>query len=355
MRIAIVGAGVIGLSCAWNLSSQGARVSVFDKGVAGRGASWAAAGMLSPAYEAGGEFGCHPKLFDLCLQSADMWPAYADRLALESGENIGFVGGPSLAIAQTDQDLQHLSRIATSLDARGLNFDRLEPGEALKLEPTLSKDLRGALRLPMDGQVDNRKVVGALIKVCKLTERIELFENHPAPLLPNLERDYDHVIVTAGYESPEVIGDMIAISAVGGQMCSVSTGAYAPRQTLRCGSLYIVPKMDRIVIGATVEPGRTTLKPDHFAVGRLREEAKALVPGLAQATHLQSWSGVRPATPDGAPLLHRLTPKTMIAAGHYRNGILLAPITAAITAKMLANAELSKLESAFTANRFCAA
>ena len=121
--------------------------------------------------------------------------------------------------------------------------------------------------------------------------------------------------------------------------------------TVRCGHIYIVPKSDRIIIGATTEPGRTSLQPDHLAIERLRHAAAEICPALAEAEVIESWAGVRPGTKDHAPILGETSiPGLFIAAGHFRNGILLAPLTAKMMADLVIDGNTSELARAFSPN-----
>ena len=171
-RIAIAGAGIIGLSCALELARRGAAITLYDPNTPGRGASWAAAGMIAPAFEAASEPGVHPQLFDLCLESARLWPDFAAHLETESGETVGYAAGPSLAVAASEAMAAHLDGILDTLTKRGLPGQRLDMDAARRLEPTLSPDLRGVLQLTTDGHVNNRAVVSVLLALCELFSKL---------------------------------------------------------------------------------------------------------------------------------------------------------------------------------------
>jgi glycine oxidase len=132
--------------------------------------------------------------------------------------------------------------------------------------------------------------------------------------------------------------------------------ADGPMMTVRSGALYIVPKAGRLIVGATVEPGETSTKIEPDAIDRLEAAARALCPMLKRATIIEAWRGIRPGTPDHAPMLGELGETgAFVAAGHYRNGILLAPITARIIADCLLEGKTSELAAAFIPGRFAAA
>ena len=163
--VAIIGAGIIGLSCAWELTKRGADVSIIEDRWPPRGASWAAAGMLAPGYEASAEAGIHPRLFELCMESAEMWPAFASELEAESGIMMGFQSGPSLAVASTELAQKQMAELGTHLVDQGLPNVFLQKEELQEFAPELSQSLFGGVLLGSDGQVDNRCVVNALSKV----------------------------------------------------------------------------------------------------------------------------------------------------------------------------------------------
>ena len=146
------------------------------------------------------------------------------------------------------------------------------------------------------------------------------------------------------------------IDCYGGQMLSVAHGYGSPETTLRCGAIYIAPKADRVIIGATVEPGVATEAPEPEAIAALHTRAARLCPVLEDLPVIETWAGIRPGTPDRAPMIGQTaSPGLFVAAGHYRNGILLAPITARIIADLMLCKPLSPLHESFAPNRLCAA
>ena len=369
-RIAIIGAGIIGLSCARELAKRGAHVTLFDSGFyPGRGASWAAAGMLAPAYEAAAEPGVNPRLFDLCLKSARQWIEMSGAIAAVTKRDILHSIGPSLAVAQTAEDRIQLAGLAKALTARKIAFDVLSPDEAVQAEPCLRVGNKGALRLPTDGQVDNRLLVEALIRALESQERVA-FVTGTAPLAMVQGKivldGFDRVIFAAGWETASVavgempLGDIAPmlrkIEPVAGHMLSFNRLPDGPAMTVRAGALYIVPKAGRLIVGATMEPGETSTRIDPAAINRLEAAAQSLCPMLKRATIIEAWRGIRPGTPDHAPMIGALgATGAFVAAGHYRNGILLAPITAQIMADMILEGKTSELAAAFSPARFAAA
>ena len=364
-RIAIAGAGIVGLSIAHALLARGAKVTVFDPNPFGRGASWAAAGMLAPAFEAAGVEGTHADLFDLCLKGAAMWPAFATSIEAHSGGSVSFSPGPSLALADSADMTKPMDRMASALRDRKAPHRTLTAQEACALEPALSSSLHRAILLETDGHVDNRRVVEGLLSILVAHPHADFISSAPALSLRgdrvHLE-GYDVVIAAAGWHTPHLkIGSdtlgaldtrLCAIKPVGGQMLSVEPGPGAPATTLRAGNLYITPKDTRIIIGASVEPGRTGTHVDANIVDRLLARAARICPGLTTAKIIETWAGVRPATPDHAPLIGATALDGLfVASGHFRNGILLAPITAKLISDIVLNECSDTLAHRFSPGR----
>lgn len=326
--------------------------------------------MLAPAYEAAGAPTAHPKLYDLCAASAEMWPDWAAELEHNTGMHAGYTPTPTLAIATAEHERETLQNLITGLQAHNVDFARLSPAEARQYEPTLSASLCGALCLPNDTQVDNRKTLKALLHACQTHKRIDLHRGY-APLQFTeggiRHTGFDATLITAGWQSAVVKalenGQSLSlvnadpvldeIDPYGGQMLSVEPIANGPTYTLRADDLYIVPKPDRIVIGATVEPGQVTDHVDEAAIQALHNRAASICPALSDAKIVETWAGVRPGTPSHAPLLGETAAKNLfVAAGHYRNGILLAPITAKIMADLILDQQTDNLAQAFAPSAY---
>ena len=373
-RIAVIGAGIIGLSAAYELAvRRGAGVTVYDVRPPGQGASWAAAGMLAPAFEAAAEPGAHPRLFELCLASAALWPAFAGELAALSGIDVGFDRTPSLAAALDEGEAERLRRITAVLSAAGVAHTALAAAEIRAMEPALNPAVLGGLELASDFRVHNRQTVTALLAALRASSKVTFVEG-AAPLKSaggklTLE-GHDAVLVAAGWETAvikvEEHGALFSlvnwdtalddIDCHGGQMLSVVAGAGAPKRVVRAGHVYLVPRGGQVVIGATVEPDRVIEAPEAEVIEALRQEGVRLCPGLADAPVAESWAGVRPGTPDQAPFLgETVTPGLFVAAGHYRNGILLAPVTARMIADQILGEAPGELAAAFSTRRAYAA
>ncbi|MGH1422986.1 MAG: glycine oxidase ThiO [Hyphomonas sp.] len=372
--IAIIGAGIIGLSAAWAFVQRGVRVTVYDPGPEERAASWAAAGMLAPAFEAGFEPDAHPDLFKICAASAALWPDYARELQSVTNIALGVSFGRTLAVAKDAEKVQPLRALLSALDQRGQAHERLS-GDGLSVqEPALSPDMALGAWLASDGQVDNRAVMQAL-REAVVASGLATFIAQEAPLVWRAGglrvAGHDDVLIAAGWKSAGISVQFEAVSGrldaiepcleallpIGGQMLSVvPTQGQTPEATLRQGSLYIVPKADRVIIGATVEPGEALTRPTTEAIEALKAAAAGLCPGLANARVIETWAGVRPGLPDHAPMIGR-GPETgaWFVTGHYRNGILLAPLTARWIVDAMMGEACDPLMAAFAPARFAAA
>ncbi|MEM6625744.1 MAG: glycine oxidase ThiO [Pseudomonadota bacterium] len=372
-RIAIVGGGVIGLSAALVLAEQGASVSVYDAAPrAGAGASDAAAGMLAPAYEAAAEPDAHDDLFDLCRRSADIWPEFAARLTSRTGIDLGLGRQGALACALTSADLRPLERLEQACAARGVDAQLLSAREACAEERALSERLVGALYLPTDTQVDNRALIRALLAALGQLD-IPVITSFAVTRLERAEGawrtpdgwEHDAVVWTTGAQAgarttidgaSASITPPEAIIPVKGQMLSVAPSETTPRRVLRFGSGYIAPQKDRVVIGASSHWGVDNRDIEADVTDALRRRAGLVCPGLASADIQSRWAGVRPGTPDHAPLIGWTRfPGLYLAAGHYRNGVLLAPLTAQIIADALLERPTEALFAAFSPDRFATA
>ncbi len=373
-RIAIAGAGIIGLSVAAELAGWGHSVTLFDPGTPGRGASWAAAGMLAPAFEAAGRDGHHPDLLAACFESKRLWPEWGRWLAADTPGGLRFVGTGSIALAAGDGDAAELDRMAAALAASGATVDRLSRADLLRWEPGLGEPVREGLALTSDGRVDNRAVVTALVDRLERNPSVRRVAE-PAPLTLADGRieaaGHDCVVIAAGWQSPGLrvrgdgrdirLGDLLpelaAISPVKGQMLSVAGHVdLEPRHTLRHRGVYIVPRHDRVIIGATSERGVTDRRVEADALSGLKAAASRLLPSLAARETLESWSGIRPGTPDHAPLIGPASlPGVLLACGHHRNGILLSPLTARLIAACLKPGPLPALATVFSPARFAPA
>ena len=326
--IAIVGGGIVGLSCAWEMVRRGASVTVYDAGKPEQTASWAAAGMLAPTYELL-ENGQHPKLGELCRKSARLWKGFAAELEAESNSDVGYESGPSLAIALTSEQTNAMHK---------LGLDSLAVKEVRKLAPLLAEECAYSAAMPLDGWVDNRRAVQAL-REALMGRGVEIVHARMDPFSDGLAGFGKTLFATGAAPGA-------CVSPVKGVMLVVSRRDVPIDCVVRCGGEYAVPRGDRVLIGATVGE---VANPVDYLVRRV----SAFLPGVAAAEILDQWQGYRPSTPDHAPCLGQMGAEThFVAKGHYRNGILLAPVTAMIMADMMLGDRVPDEALPFSPSRF---
>lgn len=364
--IAIVGGGVIGLSLARALSGEGAQVAVIDAGADIPPATNAAAGMLAPSFEHAGSGGegtdaLGEALYHLGARGLSLWPAYAAALEEETGVFVDFRGDGALGVAFEESDAKALAAQAERVAALGGAAEMISGDAARALEPGLSDEIIAALHAPNDAQVDPRRLLVALraslerraVKV--LAGRVAAIEQdgaRDALVLAGGERLHAEKIVIAsgavsGLVAPSIVfpvkGEAVAISISEGELTRV----------IRAPGAYLCPKAEgRLVIGASVVEGRTDLAVDPSAAERLKVNAALTFPALGGRTELERWAGLRPGTPDSAPILGRDAQSRYLALGHYRNGVLHAPAaTEAMATLILGRAPAFDL-APFSMSRF---
>jgi glycine oxidase len=279
--------------------------------------------MLAPVTEA--DFG-EDELLRLNLESASMWPAFAAELEEASGMPVGYVAGGALVVAADRDDAEELRRLHELQRSLGLESEWLPPSAARAAEPGLAPRIAGAIDAPGEAQVDPVAVLAALrLAFEQLGGRIEQVDvTSVADLTP------DQIVVAAGAWSGRIAD--VRVHPVKGQLLHLrareGAGPVAGRiiRTPRC---YVVPRPDgRVVVGATSEEKGFDTSVDAGAVHRLLEAAWEVLPDVLELEFVQVIAGLRPATPDNRPLIGRASERVIHATGHYRNGILLAPLTA---------------------------
>lgn len=348
----VVGAGIIGLSVAWMLGRQGLDVVVLERGETGTGASRVAAGMLAPASEA--EFGPDAeRLLDLTLRSAELWPGYAALLERGSGLPTGFTRTGTLLLARDDDEVRELDRQLQLRRRLGLGVERLRGSQAREREPALAPAVRAALELAGDHAVDPRQVLPALVAACTATG-VTIREHCPVAgpqLAPHgavegvrLEDGgvvaATAVVLAAGAWSERLQAPgRPPVRPVKGQIMRLRD-PYGPGlvgRVLRFEGGYVVPRGDgRYVLGATVEESGLDLGATAGGVYELLREARELVPGVLELEIEEVATGLRPGSPDNCPFIGRGEAEGLLwACGHHRNGILLAPLTAALVVHLL--------------------
>jgi glycine oxidase len=366
---AFVGGGVIGLSGAWQAARRGLRVAVVDAHP-GRGASWVAAGMIAPTPEAA--YGEEPHLA-LLLTGAARWPDFAEELEAASETPIDFVESRTLVVAADASDrvaLEEIQRFQVSL---GLDARRLTPGECRSRVPSLSPRLAGGIESPHDHQVDNRLLVGALLAACRRAG-VQVIESHVAAIVPSSTPrvglsdgtllSAKALVLCAGAWLPGIpglpAGALPPVRPVKGHILRLQGTREQPllpatvRALVQGRSSYLVPRRDgSIVVGATVEERGFDESIQVGAVHALLDDARTVVPGIDELHLAETAVGFRPGSPDNAPSVGWTSiANVAVATGHYRNGILLAPITADAIGALLSGEEVPAALKAFAPDRW---
>lgn len=369
--VVIVGGGVIGLATAWRAAGRGLRVSLVDPDP-GSGASRVAAGMLAPVTEV--HYG-EERLLALTLASAARYPDFVAELAEASGRDPGYRACGTLAVALDADDRAALDELAAFQASLGLAIERLTGRECRRLEPMLAPSVRGGVLVEGDHQVDPRRLVPALltaveragVTMCRAAAaEIVVAADRVAGvrLADGTEIAADVVVLAAGCRSAAIAGlpehVVPPVRPVKGQILRLHGDPRHPflGRTVRglvAGSpVYVVPRADgEIVLGATMEEQGYDERVTAGGVYELLRDAHLVLPGISELPLVETAAGLRPGTPDNAPLIGPAQlPGLVLATGHHRNGILLTPVTADAVAELLATGALPDLAAPFAPDRF---
>jgi glycine oxidase len=383
----VVGGGVIGLGIAWRAALAGMTVTVVDE-APGQGASWAAAGMLAPVTEV--HYGERP-LLALNLAAAARWPTFAAEVEEASGLPVGYRPGGTLAVARDADDNAALEDLYQFQLRCGLEVERLRSRECRQLEPGLAPSIRGGVLAAGDHQVDNRALVEALLAACQHAG-VRMVTGRVAELAVEGDRVTGVVLsgggpagngssTSAGSVTSRPAGETLAagvvvlaagcwsgglgglaaealppVRPVKGQLLYLRGPADQPlcSRNVRGLEVYVVPRGDgRVVVGATVEEQGFDTTVTAGAVHDLLRAALELLPDVAELELAETVVGLRPGSPDNAPMLGPAGPDGLVVAtGHYRNGILLTPVTADAIAELLATGRVPEPIAPFAPGRF---
>lgn len=369
--VIIVGGGVIGLSVAWRALAAGMRVTVCDP-APGTGASWAAAGMLAPVTEAHTD---ETALTELGLASVGRWPEFAAELTADSGVDPGLRQEGTLQVAFDDDDRRNLEELLDVHRPLGLDSQWCSARRCRDLEPLLSPRVRGGIEVQGDWQVDSRAVVAGLL---------EAFGRRAGRLRTMAVRRLCHgrggvtgveledgtvlnaavVVVAAGARSAGLDGLPVdcrpPVRPVKGEILRLQADPAHPilsrtvRASVQGRSVYLVPRRHgELVVGATMEEAGFDTTVRAGAVHDLLRAAIDLLPAAGELPLVEALARSRPATPDNAPVLGG-TPESgiVLATGHHRNGMLLAPVTADALLAVLEGGPLPAVAAPFTLERF---
>lgn len=342
--VAVVGGGVIGLAVAWRAAMRGLRTVVLERGEPGGGASRVAAGMLAPTGEAA--FG-EDDLTALNFASARRYPAFVEELREASGHAVSILECGTLMVARDRDEAEWLERELAYRAGLGLPTARLRPTPARRAEPALAPTLRLAAELPDDHAIDPRALCAALATAAG-NAGVELRRAQARSLRVAGERVTgvddvvaDRVVIAAGCWSSELVpaSARVPVRPVKGQILRLRdpSGPGLLRRVIRMETGYLVPRGDgRYVLGATVEERGFDPHVTGGAMFEMLRDAIELVPGVAELAIEETSVGYRPGTPDNRPILGPGALRGLHwATGHYRHGVLLAPITGDIVAGAL--------------------
>ncbi|WP_418956593.1 glycine oxidase ThiO [Streptomyces tritici] len=372
--VLVVGGGIVGLVTAWRAAQRGLRTAIADPDPGG-GAARVAAGMLAAVTEL--HYG-EETLLGLNLASARRYPDFVAELADATGLDVGYRACGTLAVALDSDDRAHLRELH-ALQARcGLDSVWLSGRECRRLEPMLAPGVRGGLRVDGDHQVDPRRLADALLLACERAgvvfhrawaRRLTVVGDRAAGAVldDGTELAADQVVLAGGSLSGRLAGvpeDVLPpVRPVKGQVLRLTVPpAYAPflsrtvRAVVRGGQVYLVPRENgELVIGATSEELGWDTTVTAGGVYELLRDAHELVPGLTELPLTETRAGLRPGSPDNAPLLGATElPGLLLATGHYRNGVLLTPVTGDVMAEVLATGSLPDEARPFSPRRFSA-
>ncbi|QIQ05189.1 glycine oxidase ThiO [Streptomyces liangshanensis] len=370
--VLVVGGGIIGLVIAWRAAQRGLRTVVADPEPGG-GAARVAAGMLAAVTEL--HYG-EETLLGLNLASAARYPAFVAELEEAAGQDTGYRACGTLAVALDADDRAHLRELHGLQQRSGLTSEWLSGRECRRLEPMLAPGVRGGLRVDGDHQIDPRRLAAALVTAC---ERAGVLFHRAFASRLTVVRDRatgvvledggvltaDRTVLAGGSLSGKLAGlpsDVVPpVRPVKGQVLRLRVPrAYAPflsrsvRAVVRGSHVYLVPRENgELVVGATSEEQGWDTTVTAGGVYELLRDAHELVPGITELPFTEASAGLRPGSPDNAPLLGPTAlPGLDLATGHYRNGVLLTPVTGDAMADVLTTGELPEVARPFTPRRF---
>ncbi|KAB2342984.1 glycine oxidase ThiO [Actinomadura rudentiformis] len=369
MDVVIIGAGVIGLATAWRAAARGAAVTLVDPDPAS-GASSVAAGMLTPVSEL--TYGEEP-LLRLGLASRERYASFVAELEELTGHDTGYRTDGILEVAFDSDDLGYLDDLRRFQESLGIPIQALTGRECRKAEPMLAPGVRGGLLAPADGSIDPRRLTPALraageklgVRLVRQRATAVLVENDTAVgvrLEDGSEVRAAEVLLAAGPWSGDIeglpAGIVPAVRPVKGQVIRLRTRVPFLRRPTRGlvkgSSIYLVPRADgEIVIGATQEEMGFDTRVTAGGLWELLRDARELLPGITELEFAEVTAGLRPGSPDNAPVMGPTAlPGFFVSTGHFRNGILLTPVSADILTDVLLDGTVPDVGTPFTPDRF---
>ena len=365
-EVIIAGAGVIGLTIARALAQRGIReIVLIERGRPGAEASWAAAGILAPQVEVDHQ----DDFFQLACASRDLYPEFADALKDETGVDVELDKTGTLCVGFDSNDEDQLRRRYEWQQRAGLKVESLTGDEARRLEPCISPEVTCGLRFPRDFQVENRRLIDALVRANEELGIQLLMGSSVSAIRIEQKRvrgvatsngsiDAAIVVLAAGAWNSLINAPglpSIQIEPVRGQMLCFAARPQIARHVIYSTRGYLVPRRDgRVLAGSTAEHVGFDKRITDDGVAAINAMALEIAPGISALSLIDSWAGFRPRAKDGLPVLG---PSAQIeglfyATGHYRNGILLAPITGKVIADAIVDGVMPAGLDAFSPNRF---
>jgi glycine oxidase len=365
--VVIIGGGVIGLTIARALAQRGVRdVCLVERSSLGAEASFAAGGILAPQAEAN----ARDEFFELACRSRELYPEFAAALNEESGIDVELDPTGTLYVAFTEGDLEEIEKRYEWQAKAGLAVEKLAPEQARELEPCIAESVRGALRFPDDVQVENRRLLNALVnRIDKLgislatetnVESLTVERGHVTGVQTSRGViNSPTVIVAAGTWSSTIEHSQTPkIEPVRGQMICFDAKPALARHVIYSPRGYLVPRRDgRLLAGSTSENAGFTKQVTAGGINHIINNALEISPRVSTLPIVDTWSGLRPRAADGLPVLGPCDEidGLFYATGHYRNGILLAPVTGELISEAVVTGLVSPLLAAFSPNRFALA
>src|SRR5919108_2354109 len=363
--VIVIGAGAIGTSIAYQLAKAGARVMIFDRGPIGGGARAAPAEMLM-AHHGGGT---PEALATLPQESARLFPALAAELLDRTGMDIGYRRRGVLEVAFDEAEERSLRAERDWEVDRGAVLPWLDGRGALDLEPAVNPAIRGAVYFADDHQVLPLQFaralaraaadLGATVREGVVIDQLRIQADRVAGVAIGSDTVLtEEVVIANGAWAGawgQALGVAIPVRPIRGQMVALRTLGTALRLVIHNGDRYALTRADGdTIVGTTVEDVGFDPRPTAAIIARLLEQAVQLAPRLSEATFVEAWAGLRPGTPDGMPIIGRLGEwrGLSIATGHFRNGILLAPMTGELIADLLLGRQPRLPLDAFDPTRF---
>ena len=363
-EIIIVGGGVIGLSIARSLALKGVReILVLEKSSLGTEASFAAGGMLAPQAEADSR----DQFFELLFESRALYPDFAAALRNETTIDIELDTTGTLYLAFNEHDQNEIDARYDWQTLAGLPVEKLNADEARMLEPCISPKTTGALRFELDIQVENRRLLNALANslnelavrtICGVNvESIQKEKSRVKGVQTSAGEFQCSTVVLAAGAWTSLLSTTVKVAPVRGQMICLTAQPRLTRHVIYSPRGYLVPRQDgRLLAGSTSEAAGFAKEVTVAGINQILQNALEIAPSISTLPIVDSWSGLRPKAPDGLPVLGPCgeIDGLIYATGHYRNGILLAPITGELIARTIVDGSLPASLAPFSPDRFVA-